>query len=242
MRILLLLVSLSCLGLAQDLREGERLYKFHCAFCHGKGDDGMAANLVSPQLVHAPTEEALLGIIRNGIPGSDMPASLGMSDSDIRSVAAYVRALGRSAPASVPGDVARGRELYMGKAGCAGCHMVAGKGGINGPDLSTIGIERAPASLRASIVAPDESIPPRWMRAVVKTKSGTTASGVLVNEDNFGIFLRAGNGRVQYIDKASVASIERGYTRSIMPSYAKTLSEAELTDVVAFLFSLRGER
>ena len=101
-----------------SLAEGKTLYDLHCAFCHGRGDDGFAANLVSPNLPHAPSDNALFNIIKNGIPGTDMPASLGLTDPDAWKIAAFVRSLGRSAPQSVPGDRAKGAASFKGK--CAG--------------------------------------------------------------------------------------------------------------------------
>ena len=65
-RKLLILLSLS-LPAAQaqmpkdsaSLAAGKKLYEYHCAFCHGRGDDGFAANLVNPHLPHAPTDSSL---------------------------------------------------------------------------------------------------------------------------------------------------------------------------------------
>ena len=83
---------------AASLAAGKKLYEYHCAFCHGRGDDGFAANLVSPRLPHAPTDSSLFNTIKNGIPGTDMAASLGITDKEVWQVAAFVRSLGRSAP------------------------------------------------------------------------------------------------------------------------------------------------
>src|SRR5258708_437187 len=91
---------------AASLAAGKKLYEYHCAFCHGRGDDGFAANLVSPRLPHAPTDSSLFNVIKNGIPGTDMAAALGLTDKETWQVAAFVRSLGRSAPQNVPGDAA----------------------------------------------------------------------------------------------------------------------------------------
>jgi putative heme-binding domain-containing protein len=226
-------------GTAQDLARGKRLYDFHCAFCHGKGDDGMAANLVSPKLVHAPTDAALEAIIRNGIPGSDMPAALGMTDTEIREVAVYVRSLGRSAPVTVPGDAAAGAKTYANA--CAGCHGAKAEGGSLGPALKSIGLQRSPAALRTAIVDPDAAIAPAWVSAQVTMKGGRKLSGIRLNEDNFSIYLRDGAGRIHALNKAETAQIDRGLKRSAMPGFQSRLTDAQLTDLVAYLFTLRGE-
>src|SRR5262245_42605814 len=46
-----------------------------------------------------------------------------------------------------------GEALFFGKAGCATCHEVNGRGGIVGPDLSAIGTRPAD-SLREKILNP----------------------------------------------------------------------------------------
>ena len=223
-----------------SLRSGQTAYQFHCSFCHGKGDDGMAANLVTPNLVHAPTDSSLLNIIRNGIPGTDMPPALGMSDQEMLQVAGYVRSLGRSAPTSIAGDAARGKGLYMGKGGCSGCHMVGGLGGRMGPDLTQIGAMRSPSNLRTSIVEPNAALVGGWTMVHVTLKSGAKLNGIRLNEDNFYVSLRDGKGTIQTVAKADAAKIDRDLTKSSMPSYAKVFSADELNDLIAYLFSLRG--
>lgn len=223
-----------------SLREGLKLYQFHCSFCHGKGDDGMAANLVTPNLVHAPTDASLVNIIRNGIPGSDMPPALGMSDQEMLMVAGYVRSLGRTAPTSIAGDKAKGKALYMGKGGCAGCHMIDGKGGRSGPDLTLIGAMRSPSNLRTSIVDPNAAMVGGWSMVHLTLKSGQKVSGIRLNEDNFHVSLRDNKGKIQTIAKADTTKIDRDLTRSSMPAYGKVFNEDEMTDLIAYLFSLRG--
>ena len=220
-----------------SLAAGKTAYEVHCAFCHGRGDDGFAANLVSPNLPHAPSDNSLFNIIKNGIPGSDMPASLGLSDSDGWKVAAFVRSLGRSAPQSVPGDRTKGAASFKGK--CAGCHMVNGTGGRMGPDLSDIGAKRSPSNLKTSILDPNASIVPGWSVAKVSMADGTTVSGVKLNEDQFAIMIREGNGKIHNIDKSKTKNIERS-TKSSMPVYQGNIKDAELDDLIAYLFSLRG--
>ena len=222
---------------AASLAAGKKIYEFHCAFCHGKGDDGFAANLVSPNLLRAPSDNALFNIIKNGIPGSDMPASLGMSDADIWKASAYVRSLGRSAPQRIPGDLAKGGATF--KAQCSGCHMVGGAGGRMGPDLTDIGAKRSPASLRTSVLDPNASVVPGWGMAKVTLNDGSAVSGVRVNEDQFAIMLREGSGKIHNIDKAKTKSIDRN-NKSSMPAYQGKIQGGDLDDLIAYLFSLKG--
>ena len=76
-----------------------------------------------------------------GIPGTDMPgAQIGDATPDqVWAVIAYLRTL--SGPASEEDTRATRRtaNLFWGKATCGQCHMVRGRGGRLGPDLSRIG-------------------------------------------------------------------------------------------------------
>jgi cytochrome c oxidase cbb3-type subunit III len=240
MRLSRILLFATCLAAGAWAQTGQKLYQFHCAFCHGKGDDGFAANLVTPNLVHAPTDTSLLNIIRNGIPGTGMPPALGMTDAEMSEVAGYVRSLGRTAPTSLPGDAAKGKILYSGKGGCAGCHMVEGKGGRSGPDLTQIGAMRSPSNLRTSIVAPDAAMVGGWTMVHATMKDGRKISGIRLNEDNFYLSLRDGKAQLQTIDKSATSAIQRDINKSSMPNYSKVFSAEELDNVIAYLFSLRG--
>src|SRR5712692_4273175 len=72
---LLLLLLCAQIALPADVpSRGERLYLLHCSGCHGpKGDGGRGANLAVPKLSRAPDETALINVIRQGIPGTEMP-------------------------------------------------------------------------------------------------------------------------------------------------------------------------
>jgi putative heme-binding domain-containing protein len=242
---LLILLAIAGLAGAQDkapgdpasLAAGKKLYEFHCAFCHGKGDDGMAANLVTPVLVHAPSDVALVSVIKNGL-GGGMPGALGMDDKEMWQVAGYVRSLARTAPTTVPGDAAAGKAVYNAK--CAGCHMVSGQGGKLGPDLTYIGVMRSPSNLRTSILEPDAAMVSGWVMTHVTAKDGRKLSGIRLSEDQFQINLRAANGQLLSVAKADATSIQRDLSKSSMPSYAKTLSSTELDNLIAYLFTLRG--
>ena len=241
-KVLILMLALSAAQAqlpkdAASLAAGKKLYEYHCAFCHGQGDDGFAANLVSPHLPHAPTDNALFNTIKNGIPGTDMAASLGMTDKEVWQVAAFVRGLGRTSPQKVPGDAAKGAAAF--KTRCSGCHMVNGSGGRMGPDLSDVGAKRSPANLRTSILDANASIVPGWAMARVTLAGGSRVSGVKINEDQFSVMIREGNGKIHHIAKADAKQIDVD-SKSSMPSYQGVIPDGELADLVAYLFSLRG--
>src|SRR4051812_36849152 len=87
-------------------------------------------------------------------------------------------------PAIRSADIAAGETLFFGRAGCAGCHEVNGRGGITGPDLSAAGT-RAAEALRAKILNPNDSastVPGRGpITVIAKPKNGAEIRGVRRN-------------------------------------------------------------
>ena len=59
----------------------------------------------------------------------------------------------------LPGDPEQGEALFFGKAQCSNCHMVNGKGGFIGSDLSFYGADAKPDQIRALIYDPDKNLP-----------------------------------------------------------------------------------
>src|SRR5436309_2847387 len=75
-----------------DLASGEKLFKNHCALCHGpNGEGGRGPMLTRAKLSRAPDDTALAKVIENGIRGTEMPGAGSMSEKEMRQTAAYVR-------------------------------------------------------------------------------------------------------------------------------------------------------
>ena len=133
-QLLLLALCLPAVLAAQSaqMEQGKRLFESQCGSCHGPlGNGGKGANLAQPQLRRATSDQALQSIIRRGIPGTEMPGSF-LTPSQVSSIAAYVRTLGRVEPEQIPGDAGRGAETYA-LLDCQSCHTLGGQGGITGP-------------------------------------------------------------------------------------------------------------
>ncbi len=82
-----------------DLKNGQQLFMAQCARCHGpKGEGGRGAVLAQPHLRHAPDDQALFLVIRDGIKGTEMPAGYAVDTLETWQLAAYIRSLGKMAP------------------------------------------------------------------------------------------------------------------------------------------------
>jgi len=117
--------------------------------------------------------------------------------------------------------------------------MIAGQGGRQGPDLSDIGAKRSPANLRQSLVEPEASIAGGFVLVNLATKDGRKITGARLNENTFSIQVRDFSDKIHSLRKSELAEVKRELGKSTMPSY-RSLSGAELDDLVAYLHGLRG--
>lgn len=216
---------------------GQNLYAGHCSSCHGlNGTGGEAPDIARSNRVRAISDQRLSQIIRNGMTGG-MPAfGKTLSGAEIAAIVSYVRYLQGSTDAVVHGDVAAGKALFFGSAGCSECHMVHGQGGFIASDLT--GAPLSPSDIQSAIVDPD--ISPMDVLTTVTVRDGQKLTGLVRNEDNFSIELESLQGEFYLLDKTDVSSIVPA-TKPFMPSdYSKRLSPAELQNIVAYLASVAG--
>ena len=222
------------------IAEGRALFQIHCTYCHGaNGEGGRGADLTSGRYRRGGTDDALFATVRNGIPGTEMPA-VRASDEEVRKIVAFVKQIGSAGLAEkATGDPLAGKGVYAGKGGCAGCHSLGGDGGTLGPDLDAVGRRRSLKYLEQSLLDPDADVPAAYRAIQVITKSGQTVSGIRLNEDDLSIQLRDGGNNLRSFSKEKVREI-RYDKPSLMPAYGNILSRKEVDDLVAYLNSLRG--
>jgi cytochrome c oxidase cbb3-type subunit 3 len=227
-----------------DLARAKRVFDTSCAGCHGpEGRGGKGPSLAVPKLRHARTDAELGQVILLGIPGTEMPPSWYLGVEGVTLAAAYVRVLGVNAtPPQVSGDVVKGKELFLGKGACAGCHSIGAEGHAYGPDLSDIGARRSAAGLRESLIAPNAVAGDGFVPVRAVTRQGEKVSGIRLNEDNFTIQILDEAGRFHSFRKTALSELQERTTESAMPSYKTMFSEDELQNLVAYLSSLRGEQ
>jgi putative heme-binding domain-containing protein len=212
-----------------------------------KGTGGTGPGLNRARLRRAADDQALFALIKEGVPGTEMPETWQMDDREIRQVARYVRSLARAEVTPLLGDPAKGKVLYA-KGDCSRCHAVRGQGGVLGPDLTDIGARRGAAHLRRILLDPGSSKLLdnygylAFLNVQVATRDGRVVQGLRVNEDSFTIQLRDADNRLHSFEKSELAETKREPQASVMPAYGKTLSGSELDDLVAYLAGLRGER
>src|SRR5712691_118224 len=136
---IILLLHFTAAGIARaqgDDSAGERLFRLHCAECHGlDGQGGQGPDLTRGVYRHGSSDQALYQTISQGVTGTRMPAT-SLSERQLLQIVRHVRGLAGSARMPVSGDPAAGVKLFADRGGCPKCHMVRGEGGRLGPDLT----------------------------------------------------------------------------------------------------------
>jgi cytochrome c oxidase cbb3-type subunit III len=244
-------------GDAKAAKSGEYEFRINCALCHGLGahGGGRGPDLTRVQKKHAHTDAELFQVISNGIPGTVMPANgtngqgVGMTDEEIWQIITYIRSVEVKAPANAIGDGAHGKQLFYGDANCSLCHMVEGRGGRVGPELTAVGESRTPAAIIDSIRNPSRRLawglseatkefPQEYEAVTVVTADGKEIRGVTLNEDNFSVQIMDASEQIHLLEKDQLRSFQKS-RKSFMPVYTPdTLSDKDLDDVVAFLLSV----
>lgn len=239
-RWLVCVVLASTVAAQPDAAGGRKIFESQCALCHGQtGGGGRGPALNRPRLDHAPDDKALQKVISEGLE-PEMPAAWQLNQREVENVAAYVRSLGTLPPERLPGDPGRGARVFA-RLGCAGCHMVAGKGEGFGPELTAIGARRNAAYLRQTILKPADSLPEGFAYFAATDAAGETVRGIRANEDTFTIQLKDTRGRFHSFRKSELKELRRLPHETPMPAYEGQLTGAELDDLVAYLAGLRGK-
>lgn len=172
---------------ADERSSGRRVYETYCIGCHGQAGlgDGPAAEFLNPKprnfvngaykFFHfgepgpLPSDESLRLTIRNGLPGSAMPAFPLLADQEVQDVETYIKSLReggwtpqeRVQVAVQQGDIpgTTGEEIFV-SAGCNSCHQLDAVGAVGGvgPDLSQVGGRLSLEEIVASIQEPNAVI------------------------------------------------------------------------------------
>jgi len=222
-----------------DLENGARIYNANCFACHGQNGDLIAGvDLRRGLFRHVSTDDDLAKVVLNGIPGTAMPPNR-LAPQELQAVVAYVRSMKNSQAGPIQsGDPNRGQALAEGKGACLNCHQINGKGSYLAPDLSEEGMLRNPAFLRNALTDPQSAAQPKNRFILAVTRNGETVTGRRLNEDTDTVQIMDSNERLRSISKAGL----REYTvqkETHMPSYKDKFTAGEMSDVVAYLVSLK---
>jgi cytochrome c oxidase cbb3-type subunit III len=224
--------------------QGRVLFTMNCSACHGAdGHGGERGPDLAASEVQRLSDRDLTRIIQHGVAGMGMPAFSALAPADVKVLVSYLRVLqGAGVPLlELPGDKHAGESLFFGKAQCSTCHMVNGKGGFIGSDLSLHGSHETADQLRGVITDPKNNLPARSNATTVVTRAGETVTGILRSNDNFSIALQTLDGSFRFFQKSDLKQIDVG-SHSLMPEdYGSTLDSKELDNLISYLLSIGRE-
>lgn len=228
-------------GNKDAIRNGGAMFKTRCAGCHGPDAKGYVGPDLTGLWASGFTDGRIFDTVRGGVPGTEMPAAepLRMPDKEIWQVLAYIRTLSVSTAGAPPkGNPANGARVFQ--ANCSACHMVNGRGGELGPELTRIGSGRSRAVLMKKIRGPNDNIRTGFEPVTLVLRDGQKIRGVRKNEDEFSIQIMDMRQRLQGISKANLAEFTEE-KQSVMPVFSPTeISDENLDDLLAYLATLRG--
>ena len=222
-----------------DIEYGLTVYRGQCAVCHGEnGNTVPGVDFRSGRLRRAASDRELQALLTTGIPEVGMPPA-DLDTAEMSGVIAYLRNMNVDTDGITLGDASRGRVVFEGKGDCARCHRVGGRGPRVAPELTAIGRIRPPSAIRRSILDPTGSMRPINRTVQLVTADGTQVAGRRLNEDTYTVQLIDDQERLRSFDKADLRELTV-LTESPMPSYAEELNAQELSDLLAYLVSLKG--
>jgi cytochrome c oxidase cbb3-type subunit III len=236
---------------------GEYEFRINCALCHGLGarGGGRGPDLTRAVKKYTHSDAEMFQVISNGIPGTAMPANgtngqgVGMTDEEIWQIITYIRSQEVKAPAKLLGNAAHGKELFYGDANCSLCHMVDGKGGRFGPELTGVGGSRTREAIIDSVRNPSRRLawglteatkefPQEYESVTVVTADGKEIKGVTLNEDSFSVQIMDAGEKIHLLEKDKLRLFKKS-RQSAMPKYSEdVLSDKDLEDIVAFLVNV----
>ena len=218
----------------RDSEAGRELFESTCAGCHGLDGRGgeKGPNIATRAEISRRSDDEILTILQNGIPGAGMPAFARLGDTKLQAVVQHLRSLqGLTTKNEVAGNAEEGRELFFKEGGCASCHMINGAGGFLGSDLSNYGAITPAADMREQIANHDQSL--RTKALVVSTRDGRQLFGFARNEDNFSLQLQTLDGNFHFLDKSVMVSVD--YFPAVAVDAGKKLSESDLDAIISYL-------
>jgi len=215
MKPLLTLLAILGTAAAQDLfEEGAKVFRQTCAqgYCHGSGGtQGRAPKLIG----RAYEAEAVMKIIREGVPNTGMPAFADRLDQTrLEAVTAYVirisggdasrmvRGGGGQSAETMPAEARRGRGLFTdplrGVRRCNTCHVLESMGTAVGPNLASVASTPDAAAIRA-------------------VKAPSVRSAIV------------GNDRFPALVVEQADPFQRIYDLSVLPPVLRTLGKGEVS-------------
>jgi putative heme-binding domain-containing protein len=138
-------------------------------------------------------------------------------------------------PELAGGDWKRGEAVFFSQeANCSACHLLRGKGGKIGPDLSNL-VFRDAASVLRDIIDPSAVINPDYVPFAVQLKNGKVLAGIPRASADGQVRVYDTDAKETVVRQADIERLDPS-TVSIMPKgYEEKLGKEKLRDLLTFL-------
>ena len=226
-------------GNSDAIQAGMGLFRGRCAECHGMDARGVRGPDITQVWASGRTDAGLFKTVKEGVPGTEMPANPRIFDNEAWQILAYLRTLAAPAPTDPPrGNAQNGERLF--RINCASCHRVNNAGGRLGPDLSRVGAARSREIMQLRIRRGLEEFKAGFEPVTLTPETGQPIRGVKKNEDLFSVQIMDTRERLQGYLKSNLQDLTYEKT-SLMPVFTTgRLSDSDLNDLVGYLSTLRG--
>lgn len=137
-------------------------------------------------------------------------------------------------------NIENGKAMFI-AAKCSACHRVNRKGGVLGPDLTSVASRFSPLDILKSILEPSEVIAPKYQSSTLVLSNGKSISGMILPGDYRSEKLEISSDPLDTSKQITVLKKDilhhKPSTISIMPEgLLNTLSEQEILDLLAYVF------
>jgi putative heme-binding domain-containing protein len=225
-----------------EIDRGATLYSSNCMECHTDGAGVPGVNFRTGQFPQGSSDQDIISAIHNGIPGTTMPPH-DFDGAALTALAAYIRSLAQTDTVPIKlGDPEKGRALFQ-QNGCLNCHRVGSEGAHSALNLSDTGALHPPSYLQRALLDPNAimAATPESRLVRVVTNEGKTITGRRMNEDTYTLQIIDDHENLVSLHKSDLKSVTI-LKESPMPSEKGHLTTDQLSDLVAFLASLKGSR
>jgi cytochrome c oxidase cbb3-type subunit III len=250
LRLRSLIVCIFCLSImsASKLRaqqDAAVLFDSTCGVCHGSDGRGgeRGPNIATKREMVNLSDVQLNVILHKGVLASGMPAFGNLGDEKITQLIGHLRQLqGMAGPrqAEFTGDVGDGEKTFFAEGSCSSCHMIHGRGGFLGQDLSEFARGRSPQAIRAAILHPEDSPEGADHLTDIQTTEGASYRGLIRSQDNFTVILLTEDGGFKSIARTQIQKLII-HSQPLMPqNYSTRLAEKQLTNLISYLLKTAG--
>jgi putative heme-binding domain-containing protein len=139
-------------------------------------------------------------------------------------------------PQLAGGNWLRGEKLFYGKATCGACHLMRGRGGAIGPDLSNL-VSRDYESVVRDIREPGAAINPDHLAYQVTLRDGTETVAVLLHEDATALRLGDASGAIREVPRKTIRATTPLTISLMPPGLLEALTPEEQRDLLSFLLT-----